>query len=50
MSPEIWKLLPKEMKQVITLDEFMAKIKIRNFENSPSLLSRTYRPQIDFIT
>ena len=28
MTPKIWDLAPKEMKQVITLYEFKAKIKI----------------------
>ena len=28
MGPEIWDLVPKEMMQVITLNEFKAKIKI----------------------
>ena len=30
MGPKIWDLVPKEMKLVTTLNEFMAKIKIRN--------------------
>ena len=28
MAPKIWGLVPKEMKQVTTLNEFKAKIKI----------------------
>ena len=50
MAPNIWDLVPKEMKQVTTLNEFKAKIKIWNLENCPCRLCRTYLPQIGFIT
>ena len=30
MGPKIWDLVPKKMKQVTTLNEFKAKIKIRS--------------------
>ena len=43
-------LVPKEMKQVTTLNEFKAKIKIWKFENCPCRLCGTYLPQIGFIT
>ena len=33
MAPKIWNLVPKEMKQVTTLNEFKAKIKIWKLEN-----------------
>ena len=50
MAPKIWDLVPKEMKQVTTLNEFKAKIKIWKLENCPCRLCRTYLPQIGFIT
>ena len=50
MGPKIWDLVPKEMKQVTTLNEFKTKIKIWKLENCPYRLSRTYLPQICFIT
>ena len=49
MAPKIWNLVPKEMKQVTTLNEFKAKIKIWKLENCPCRLCRTYLPQIGFI-
>ena len=49
-GPKIWDLVPKEMKQVTTLNEFMGKIKISKLEKCPYRLSRTYLPQIIFIT
>ena len=33
MGPKIWDLVPKEMKQVTTLNEFKAKFKIWKLEN-----------------
>ena len=50
MAPKMWALVPKEMKQVTTLNEFKAKIKIWKLENYPCRLCRTYLPQIGFIT
>ena len=50
MAPKIWNLVPKEMKQVTTLNEFKAKIKIWKLENCPCQLCRTYLLQIGFIT
>ena len=50
MTPKIWGLVPKEMKQVTTLNEFKAKMKIWKLENFPSRLCRTYLPQIGLIT
>ena len=50
MAPKIWDLVAKEMKKATTLNEFKAKIKIWKLENCPYRLSRTYLPQIDFIT
>ena len=35
MAPKFWDLLPKEMRQVTTLNEFKAKIKIWKLENCP---------------
>ena len=49
MAPKIWNLVPKEMKQVTTLNEFKTRIKIWNLENCPWRLCRTYLPQIGFI-
>ena len=48
-SPKIWDLVPKEMKQVTTLNEFMGKIKISKLGKCSYRLSRTYLPQIIFI-
>ena len=42
MSPEIWDLVPNEMKQVTTLHEF----KTWNLENCLCRLCRTYLPQM----
>ena len=50
MAPKIWDLVPNEMKQVPTLNEFKAKIKIWNLENSSGRLCRTNLPHIGFIT
>ena len=50
MGPRMWDLVPKEMKQVTTLNEFKAKIKIWKLESSLYRLSRTCLPQIGFIT
>ena len=50
IAPKIWNLLPKEMKQVTTLNEFKTKIEIWNLENCPCRLCTTYLPQIGFIT
>ena len=50
MAPKIWDLVPKEMKQVTTLNEFKAKIKIWKLENCPCRLCRTYFRQIGLIT
>ena len=49
-APKIWNLVPKEMKQIPTLNEFKAKIKIWKLENCPCRLCRTYLPQKGFIT
>ena len=49
MAPKIQELVPKEMKQVTTLNEFKAKIKIWKLENCSCRLCRTYLPQIGFI-
>ena len=46
MTPKIWNLVPKEMKQITTLNEFKAKIKIWKLENYPCRLCRTYLPQM----
>ena len=45
MASKIWDLLPKEMKQVTTPNEFKAKIKIWKLENCSCRLCRTYLPQ-----
>ena len=50
MGPKIWELVPKEMKQVTTLNEFKAKIKVCKLEDCPYQLSRTYLSQICSIT
>ena len=50
MGPRMWDLVPKEMKQVTTLNEFKAKIKIWKLESSLYRLSRACLPQIGFIT
>ena len=50
MAPKIWDLVPKEKKQVTTLNKFKAKIKIWKSENCPCHFCRTYPPQIVFIT
>ena len=50
MAPKIWDLLPKKMKQVTTLNEFKAKIKIWKLKNCPCPLCRTYLPQTGLIT
>ena len=49
-TPKIWDLVPKEMKQVTTLNEFKAKMKIWILKNCPCRLCRTYHRQIRFIT
>ena len=38
MAPKIWNLVPKEMKQIPTLNDFKAKIKIWKLENCPCRL------------
>ena len=50
MATKNWDLAPKEMKQVTTLKEFKAKIKISKLENRPCRLCKTYLPQIGLIT
>ena len=50
IAPKIWNNVPKEMKQITTLNEFKAKIKFWKFENYPCRLFRTHLPQIGFIT
>ena len=35
MGPKIWELVPKNMKQVTTPNEFKAKIKISKLKNCP---------------
>ena len=50
MGPKIWDLVPKEVKQVTTLNKFKVKIKIWKLENCPYRFSRSYLPQIGFIT
>ena len=45
-----WNLVPKEMKQIPTLNEFKAKIKIWKLENRPCRFCRAYFPQIGFLT
>ena len=50
IDPKIWDHVPKEVKQVTTLNEFKVKIKIWKLENFPYQLSRSYLPQIGFIT
>ena len=50
MALKIWDLVPKEMKQVTTVNEFKAKIKIWKLENCPCRLCRSDLPQIGFIT
>ena len=50
MAPKLWDLVPKEMKQVTTLNEFKTKIKIWKLGNCPYRPCRAYLPQIGFIT
>ena len=50
MAPKIWDLVPKEMKQVTTVNEFKTKIKIWKLENCPCRLCRSDLSQIGFIT
>ena len=50
MAPKMWNLVPKEIKQILTLNEFKTKIKIWKLENYPCRLCRTYLSQIGFIT
>ena len=50
MAPIIWNLVPKEMKQVTTLNEFKTKIKIWKLQKCPCRLCRIYLPQIRLIT
>ena len=42
MAPKIWDLVRKEIKQVTTLNEFKAKIKIWKLENCLCRFCRTY--------
>ena len=46
MSPKIWDLVPKKMKQLTTLNEFKTKIKNWKLENILYHFSRTYLPQL----
>ena len=48
MGSNIWSLVHKEIKQIITLNELKAIIKILKLENCPCRLCRTYLPQIRF--
>ena len=50
MTPKSWNLVPKEMKQITTLNESKAIIKIWKLGNCPCRLCGTYHPQIGFIT
>ena len=50
MALKIWDLVPKEMKQVVTLNKFKVKVKIWKLENFPCRLCRASFPQIWFIT
>ena len=50
MPLKIWNLVPKEMKQITTLNEFKARIKSWKLENCPYRLCRTYLAQTRFIT
>ena len=50
MAPKIWDLVPKEMKQVTTLNKFKVKIKIWKLGNCPCRLSRPFLPHVGFIT
>ena len=50
MAPKFWNLVPKEMKQITTLNEFKAQIKIWKLENCACRLCRTYLPLVGFIT
>ena len=50
IGPKIWDLVPQEIKQVTTLNELKIKIKIWKLENCSYRLSRTYLPQIGFVT
>ena len=47
MAPKIWDLVPKEMTQVTTLNEF--KIEIWKLENCSCRLCGTYLPQTGFL-
>ena len=46
MTPKIWGLVPKDMKQATTLNEFKSKIKIAKLENCTCQLCRTYLIQV----
>ena len=41
MGPKNWDLVPKEIKQVTSVNEFKIEIKIWKLENCPYRLSRT---------
>ena len=50
VASKIWNLVPKEMKQIPTVNEFKAKMKIWKLGDCPCRLCRTYLPQIGFTT
>ena len=49
MAQKIWNLVPKEMKQITTLNEFKAKIKIWKLENCPCRLCKPSTDRVHYI-
>ena len=50
IGPKICDLVPKEVKQITTLNKLRAKIKVWKLENCRYWLFRIYLPQTGFIT
>ena len=49
LGPSLWRILPKEFKELKNLNDFKAKIKMWIPENCPFRLCKTYVKYIGFI-
>ena len=49
IAPQIWRQIPDDIKNVVSLSEFKAKIKYFTFEKCPCRLCKTYVQKLGFL-
>ena len=49
LGPKIWELVPDDMKNAQSLEDFKSKVKILKFENCPCNLCKNYIHNVGYI-